>query len=100
MIATLAVAVAVVTAQSGDLVTFVRMMLTLGVEAEANPIVALGFSTVGLAPLVVAKIALMVLIVTIFHVLARAHRRTAAVVATAAVAAGVLGTFTNLLAMA
>jgi hypothetical protein len=99
VIALAAIAVAVVTAQAGDLVTFLRMIVAEGIQAEANPLVAHGVSTVGLPMIILAKVALMVLVVTCFAVLSRAHRRTAAVVATTAVVAGILGTFTNVMAI-
>ena len=99
MIAIAAIAVAVVTAQAGDLVTFLRMIVAEGVQAEANPLIAHGVSNLGLPIVILAKVALMVFVVTCFAVLSRAHRRTAAVVATTAVVAGILGAFTNVMAV-
>jgi hypothetical protein len=99
MIAIGAIAVAVVTAQAGDLITFLRMIVAEGLQAEANPLVAQGVSTLGLPAIILAKVALMVFVVTCVAVLSRAHRRTAAVVATTAVVAGILGAFTNVMAV-
>jgi hypothetical protein len=97
--ATLAVLVAVATAQGGDLLTFLRMILTHGLAAEANPLVAHGVDRVGLPLVLLAKVGLIVLVTAIFSVLSRSHRRTAGVVATAAVVAGLFGAFTNVMAM-
>lgn len=99
-----AIILAVGTAQAGDLITFVRMILTLGVGAEANPIVAQGIDSVGLPMLVLAKVSLFVLVVAIVTLLARAgskrQPRTAAFVATFAVLVGLVGAFSNVFAMA
>ena len=94
-----AVLVAVATAQAGDLLTFLRMILAAGLGAEANPLVAHGVGAVGLPTIIVAKIALIVLVVSCFAIIERAHRRTAATVATAAVVAGLLGAYTNVMAL-
>jgi hypothetical protein len=99
VIAVAATAVAVVTAQAGDLVTFLRMIVEEGLQAEANPLIAHGVSSLGLPAIILAKVALMVFVVTCFAILSRALRRTAAVGATPAVVAGILGTFTNVMAV-
>lgn len=98
--ATAAVLVAVATAQGGDLLTFLQMIVSLGLAAEANPLVARGVEALGLPAVIAAKLGLIVLVVTVFSILSRSHRRTAALVATAAVVAGLFGTFTNVMAMA
>jgi hypothetical protein len=99
-----AIILAVGAAQAGDLITFVRMVLTEGPAAEANPIVAQGIESVGLPMLVVAKVCLFVLVVAIVALLARtgsARRpRTAAFIATFAVLVGLVGAFSNVFAMA
>jgi hypothetical protein len=103
-VAIAAVILAVGTAQAGDLITFIRMVLSEGPAAEANPIVAQGIDSVGLPTLVFAKVCLFVLVVAIVEVLAHAgagrRARTAAFVATFAVAAGIVGAFSNVFAMA
>jgi hypothetical protein len=95
---------AVGTAQAGDLITFIRMVLTEGPAAEANPIVAQGIDSVGLPALVVVKICLFVLVGAVVTILARTGGRSprwmAGVVATVAVAAGIVGAFSNVMAMA
>lgn len=99
-----AIILAVGTAQAGDLFTFIRMILHEGPAAEANPIVAQGIDSIGLPALVIAKVCLFVLVIAIVTVLAHAgaarRARTAAFVATFAVAAGLIGAFSNVFAMA
>ncbi len=99
-----AVILAVGTAQAGDLITFVRMILSVGPAAEANPIVAHGLDSVGLPTLVLAKVCLFVLVVAVVTILAHAgagrRARTAGFVATFAVVAGIVGAFSNVVAMA
>jgi hypothetical protein len=98
-LAAIAVLLAVATAQLSDLMTFARMIAVAGVHAELNPLVAHGAQTLGIAILVAVKAALTVLIASVFVVVARYHRRIAAVVATAGMAAGLIGAFSNVLAI-
>ena len=95
-----AVLIAVGIAQLSDLLTFVRMIGVAGLEAELNPLVAHGAETLGIAMLAASKVALIVLVASVFVVVARRHRRTAALVATVGTLAGLLGAFSNLLAIA
>lgn len=99
-LATLAVLVAVGLAQVGDFVTFVRMVAIEGMHAELNPIVAAGATSLGFEALAVAKIALVTLVAAVFVVISGRHRRLAATVATAATLAGLIGAFSNVLAIA
>jgi hypothetical protein len=94
-----AVLVAVGVAQLSDLLTFIRMIGVAGLDAELNPLVARGAETLGLTFLAASKIALIVLVASVFAVVARRHRRTAAFVATAGTLAGLIGAFSNVLAI-
>lgn len=98
-IAAAGVLIAVAAAQASDLVTFIRMVSVAGIAAELNPIVALGASSLGLVPLVLAKAALVVLVAASFAIVARSHRRVAATVATFGMVAGLLGAYSNVLAI-
>jgi hypothetical protein len=93
------VLLAVAVAQAGDLLTFLRMVSTVGIAAELNPLVARGADTLGFFPLVAAKAALVVLVGAVFTIVARSHRRMAATVATTGMLAGLLGAFSNVLAV-
>ncbi len=95
-----AVLIAVAVAQLSDLLTFVRMIGIAGVGAELIPLVAHGAETLGLKALVATKVALIVLVASVFVIVARRHRRIAAAVATFGTLAGLLGAFSNLLAIA
>jgi hypothetical protein len=99
LMATAAVLIAVAAAQGSDLLTFLRMVLALGIGAEANPLVAHGVEQLGLPLIVVAKVGLIVLVVAIFSILARRYQRTAALVATTAVLAGLFGAWTNVMTL-
>jgi hypothetical protein len=95
-----AVLLAVGIAQAGDLLTFLRMVAAAGIESELNPIVARGAETLGVLVLVLAKVALVVLVAAAFAIVAREHRRVAAFVATFGMVAGLIGAFSNVLALA
>ena len=91
-------------AQLLDLVTFVRMIGVHGSTAEANPFVRLLLVEHGLPLLVVAKIAALAVVVAVTVVLAgragsSAHRRTVTAVVATAVAAGVIGAWSNALTL-
>lgn len=98
-IAVTAVLFAAGAAQAADAVTFVRLMLEHGSAAELNPIVRAGAAELGLLPLVVAKLSLVVLVVAVFTILVRSRTRLAFTVATAATTAGMIGAFSNVLAL-
>jgi hypothetical protein len=98
-IAIVAVFLSVGIAQAGDLLTFVRMVLTVGVHAELNPIVRGGVGTVGIQGLVIAKVALVLFVVATFAFVYRYHPRVAALVATIGTAAGIIGAISNVIAL-
>src|SRR5687768_10695207 len=98
-VAAIGVLVAVTVAQASDVLTFIRMVSLAGVAAELNPLVAMGADTLGFVPLIAAKAALVVLVVAVFAIVARSHRRVAATVATLGTVAGLLGAFSNVLAI-
>ena len=82
---------AVGSAQGADALTFVRMVRDHGIRAEANPFVAALAAGGDLGAMVVAKAALVVLIVAIFAVVVARHPLVACLIATAAVVAGLVG---------
>jgi hypothetical protein len=98
-VAILAVLLSVGIAQAGDLVTFVRMILSLGIHAELNPLVKGGVGIVGLEGLAIMKIALVAFVVATFAFVYRYHPRVAVLVAAVGTAAGVIGTISNLIAV-
>jgi hypothetical protein len=97
----MALAVVVVTvAQLLDLGTFLRMVALHGAAAEANPFVASMLVGHGLPFVAVAKVAALSLAVSSIVVLAgrvdgRRSPRLAAVIALAAIGAGLVGGWTN-----
>jgi hypothetical protein len=86
---------AVGSAQGADALTFVRMIRDHGIRAEANPFVAALAAGGALAAMVAAKAALVVLIVSVFAILAARHPVAASVIATAGVVAGLVGAYSN-----
>ncbi len=86
---------AVGSAQGADALTFVRMVRDHGLRAEANPFVAALAAGGDVGAMVLAKGALVVLIVAIFAVVVARHPFVACLIATAAVAAGLLGAYSN-----
>jgi hypothetical protein len=87
-------------AQLFDLETFVRMVTLHGPATEANPLVHFLLTEHGLPLMVVAKIAMMSLVVAIVAVLAgrsdgTGHRRMVAAVMSVAIVAGVIGGWSN-----
>jgi hypothetical protein len=97
--AIVAVFLAVGIAQAGDLLTFIRMILTVGLHAEANPLVRGGVGIVGIEGLVVMKLALVLFVVATFAFVYRYHPRVAALVATVGTAAGIIGAISNVIAL-
>ena len=92
--------VAATFAQLLDLATFARMVTVHGPRSEANPLVASLLVDHGLPFVAVTKIAALSLIVGIIAVLVAhegrsGHPRLALGIAVAAVAAGLLGGWTN-----
>ena len=91
-------------AQLFDFGTFTLMVNRHGIVAEVNPIVAQGFETFGMPVLAISKIALVVLLGSIVIVLARDRasggpiRGLAAAITMLAVAGGLVGGISNVLA--
>jgi hypothetical protein len=94
-----AVVIAVGAAQVGDLVTFVRMVALRGPGAEMNPIVGQAVIAFGVPALAVVKVALVVFVVSTFAIVARRYYRVAFGVAVLATLAGILGAWSNILAL-
>jgi hypothetical protein len=94
------------TAQLFDFGTFTVMIARRGALAELNPLVAHGFDNYGLPLLAVAKAALVLLLASIVVILGRpapgrrSGTRLATTVALLAVAAGLIGGFSNVLVFA
>jgi hypothetical protein len=87
-------------AQLFDLGTFVRMVVGHGPSVEANPLVRYLLTDYGLPTLVVAKVAVLSLVVAVVaHLAGRAaqpeHRRLVATVLAAAIVAGLVGGWSN-----
>jgi hypothetical protein len=91
---------AVGSAQGADALTFVRMVRDHGIRAEANPIVATLAAGGDLAAMVAAKAALVVLIVSVFTLIATRHPLAAALIATAGVIGGLVGAYSNVAVIA
>ena len=86
-------------AQLLDLASFMRMMQTVGLGAEANPLVATMFELHGFPMVAVAKIALLVLVSAIV-VIARAGRpRLSAGIVALGIMVGLLGGLSNVVAL-
>ena len=95
---------AVTVAQLLDLGTFVRMVALHGPTVEGNPIVAHLVEGFGIPFVVVAKIAVLSVVVAVIVVLAGRenrirHRRLTAAVVAVAVAAGIVGGVSNAIVM-
>jgi hypothetical protein len=93
------VLVAVTAAQLADLITFVRLMVDHGALAEANPLVHHGVLGMGPEPFIVAKAILVVFIAAAFSVVGKRRARTAHLVVTVAVVAGLIGAYSNVFAL-
>ncbi len=94
--ASFTVLLAVGSAQAADAITFVRMIREYGARAEANPIIAHLVRAGDLVPLLLVKLALVVVVLSVFVIAVQRHRVAGSLVATLAVIAGLLGAFTNL----
>src|SRR4051794_41587877 len=77
MIAILGVFLAVATAQTSDLVTFLAMMSVHGPAAEANPLVGQAYIAFGVPAVVLFKVALIAFVVATFAIVARRYKRLA-----------------------
>ncbi len=94
-----AVLLGVGVAQAADAVTFLRMLHDVGPAAEANPLVAAMASAGLLVPLLLAKVGLVAVVTLVALIGDRRYPLVAAVVATLAVAAGVVGAWSNVLVL-
>ena len=97
--AAVAVLLAVGAAQAADAVTFLRMVIDVGPAAEANPLVAALAHGDQLLPLMVAKAGLVSLDVGVVALAMGRHPVVAAVVATLATGAGLVGAWSNVLVL-
>jgi hypothetical protein len=86
---------AVGAAQASDGITFVRLLIEHGPAAEANPIVAALASAGMLGLLLVAKVAVVALVVGVVLLCCRRYPIAAGLVATLGVFAGLLGATSN-----
>jgi hypothetical protein len=88
-------------AQLFDLATFMAMIRRLGTSAELNPVVLGMLGSGGMASVVLAKVALVVLIGAVSVVLLQGRaggmRRAATVLLGCAIVAGVFGGWSNAL---
>ena len=93
--------VAIALGQFADLVTFVHMITSGGLGTEANPVVIHIADTVGLANLLLLKVALVPFLALVFVTLARMRSSLlAGSVVTIATLAGLFGALTNVLTVA
>lgn len=86
-------------AQAADAVTFLRLMRELGPAAEGNPLVASIASAGHLEVLLAAKVGVVGLVVLVVSLVAVRYPVAAALVATLAVGAGLLGAWSNVLVL-
>jgi hypothetical protein len=94
-----AVLLAVGVAQATDGITFVRLLIEHGTAAEANPVAAT-LAGLGLLPLLlVAKAAVVGLVVMVAVAGWQRHPLATAAVATLGVAAGLIGATSNVLVL-
>jgi hypothetical protein len=85
-----------VAAHAADYVTFLAMVLTRGLDAELNPIVAAIAERQGLVLLTTAKAAAVLVVASSVVILARNHPRMMSVVMVAGILAGSVGAVSNL----
>jgi hypothetical protein len=95
-VATGLVLFAIAVAHGADLVTFLLMMHAAGPAAELNPIARYAAEQGTYAPLVGAKVALVVLLGSIYAILARRHVALPSLIAWAGVTGGLIGAFSNM----
>jgi len=84
-------------AHVADYTTFLIMVARHGLGAELNPIVATIYEDWGLALLTVAKFATVLLVASVFLIVARERPRVASGVLAFGVLVGAFGTYSNLL---
>jgi hypothetical protein len=86
-------------AQATDAITFIRLMLDHGPAAEANPLASHLAASGMLGPLLLAKVATVLLVVTAVLVAQRRYPLVAALVVTVGVGAGLIGATSNVLVL-
>ena len=86
----------IVAAMAADLVTFALAVPSVGIAAEANPIMAAAYGTAGIFAVAALKLAATVAIVAALHRIHRAPLRRLS--ATFAASVGLLGVLGNLTA--
>ena len=86
-------------AQATDAITFVRLMLDHGAAAEANPMASNLVGSGMLGPLLLAKTATVLLVLTAVLVAERRYPLVSALVVTVGVGAGLLGATSNVLVL-
>lgn len=98
-LASVAAFIAIATAQLADLTTFIAMVTVAGIGAEANPFVAHIAQSLGLGVLVAAKVGLIAFVALTFAIVAPVSQRLAVSVLTVATASGLIGAFSNVVAL-
>jgi uncharacterized protein DUF5658 len=86
-------------AQATDAITFVRLMIEHGAAAEANPIASHLVGSGMLAPLLLAKVATVALVLAAVLIAQRRYPLVAALVVTVGVGAGLIGATSNVLVL-
>lgn len=97
--AAVAVLLAAGSAQAADAITFVRLMLDHGPAAEGNAWVAAAVGEGHLLPLLAAKAGVVGLVVLAVALLDARYPVAGALVATVAVAGGLVGAWSNVLVL-
>jgi hypothetical protein len=82
---------------AADYLTFLVMVLTHGLAAEANPIVVMIAEQHGLGVLTAAKAAGVLLMASTVVIIGRQHPRLAATTLAIGIIGGSIGTYSNLL---
>ena len=81
---------------SADLITFALFVPLVGIQAELNPIIAMGYSTYGVGIVFLLKLVVTITILLLVARVERVHFKTFA--ACLGIAFGLLGTFGNVTA--
>jgi hypothetical protein len=87
---------AVAVAQGADLLTFLLMMHAAGPAFELNPLARHAAESGSYVVLILAKIALVVLVSSVYAILARRRVALPSMVAWFGVAGGIVGAFSNM----
>jgi hypothetical protein len=81
---------------AADYLTFLRMVLTHGLSAEANPIVVIIARDLGIEALTLAKVAAVLVMVTTVVIVRRTRPRVAQATLAVGIVLGTVGTISNL----